>query len=248
MRVEPVAGLAALRTPEVHGYQAVQTYPQGDACERREGNGSVARRVAIQYKCCVFRANETYIEAVDEPARCAYVLAVCTPAACGLVTRDQYVLNAPAVVSDDERRALAQTVRDMFYHAYNGYLAHAFPRDALKPVTCAGAAFELGQIEMLTLIDTLDTLAILEDGPAFRHAVALVVARSSFDLDTAVSVFETTIRVLGGLLSAHLFAEDPARGLFAPGAYRGELLALARDLGDRLLPAFATPTGIPSPC
>ncbi|GLE03772.1 hypothetical protein PINS_up012674 [Pythium insidiosum] len=133
----------------------------------------------------------------------------------------------------------------MFYHAYNGYLRHAFPRDTLKPVTCTGAAFELGKIEMLTLIDTLDTLAILEDGPAFRHAVALVVARSSFDVDTEVSVFETTIRVLGGLLSAHLFAEDPARGLFAQGDYRGELLELARDLGDRLLPAFETPTGIP---
>ena len=31
----------------------------------------------------------------------------------------------------------------------------------------------------------------------------------SFDYDVNVSVFETTIRILGGLLSAHLFAIDP---------------------------------------
>ena len=49
-----------------------------------------------------------------------------------------------------------------------------------------------------------------------------------------------------GLLSAHIFAAD----LAASGQmywYNGELLDLARDLGDRLLPAFNTSTGIPYP-
>ncbi|RYY71721.1 hypothetical protein EON63_21490 [archaeon] len=68
-----------------------------------------------------------------------------------------------------------------------------------------------------------------------------------------VSVFETTIRVLGGLLSAHLLATDPFLGIYntslssldeGPG-YQGELLGLAIDLGGRLLPAFNTKTGIP---
>lgn len=55
-------------------------------------------------------------------------------------------------------------------------------------------------------------------------------------------MFETTIRVLGGLLSGHvLLAEDPG---LAPG-YDGLLLSLAADLGDRLLAAFDTPTGLP---
>jgi hypothetical protein len=57
-----------------------------------------------------------------------------------------------------------------------------------------------------------------------------------------VHVFETTIRVLGGLLSGHmLLADDPG---LAPG-YDGLLLRLAGDLGDRLLAAFDTPSGLP---
>ena len=58
-----------------------------------------------------------------------------------------------------------------------------------------------------------------------------------------MSVFETTIRVLGGLLSGHLLAVDASLNLTT--AYDGELLALALDLGERLAPAFETPTSIP---
>ena len=43
-----------------------------------------------------------------------------------------------------------------------------------------------------------------------------------------------------------MLATNPKRG-YELGWYRGELLALARDLGRRLLPAFNTPTGIPFP-
>ena len=89
-----------------------------------------------------------------------------------------------------------------------------------------------------------------------------------FDLDSKVQVFETVIRGLGGLLSAHLFAvgELPIRGYnpssLAKGqgtgseskikwsksfTYDGQLLRLAHDLGRRLLPVFSTSTGIPYP-
>eukprot|EP00501_MAST-03F_sp_TOSAG23-6_P000138 GSMAST32.ASY1.ANO1.141.1 assembled CDS len=53
-----------------------------------------------------------------------------------------------------------------------------------------------------------------------------------------VSVFETTIRILGGLLSAHMY--DCPECIYNDG-----LLLLAIDLADRLLPAFETSTGIP---
>lgn len=94
-----------------------------------------------------------------------------------------------------------------------------------------------------------------------------------FDLDSKVQVFETIIRGVGGLLSAHLFAvgELPIRdyepvkqpsqtgmaesgddldpGIAWPGGfkYKGQLLRLALDLGTRLLPAFYSPTGLPYP-
>ncbi|RMY66263.1 hypothetical protein D0863_08552 [Hortaea werneckii] len=87
-----------------------------------------------------------------------------------------------------------------------------------------------------------------------------------FDLDSKVQVFETNIRGVGGLLSAHLFAsgELPIRGYdpqWVDGGvdgeeviewedgwkYDGQLLRLAHDLASRLLPAFSTATGLPYP-
>lgn len=73
-----------------------------------------------------------------------------------------------------------------------------------------------------------------------------------FDIDAKVQVFETTIRGLGGLLSAHLFATNALPSLpksfRPPFAYKNELLYLAEDLGRRLLPALTdSPTGIPYP-
>ena len=48
-------------------------------------------------------------------------------------------------------------------------------------------------------------------------------------------------------LSAHQIAMElgPGERLGPPGWYEGGLLALAHDLGKRLLPAFDTPLGIP---
>lgn len=129
----------------------------------------------------------------------------------------------------------------------------------------------------LTLIDSLSTLAILASSPAerdslrdFEDGIAKVVefygdgTRGSkgqglrargFDLDSKVQVFETVIRGVGGLLSAHQFAVGhlPIRGYGATGrftngmVYDGQLLRLAQDLAERLLPAFHTPTGLPYP-
>ncbi|AEO53259.1 glycoside hydrolase family 47 protein [Thermothelomyces thermophilus ATCC 42464] len=145
----------------------------------------------------------------------------------------------------------------------------------------------------LTLIDSLSTLAILasappedgETGPKalrdFQDGVAALVEQygdgtsgpsgvglrgRGFDVDSKVQVFETVIRGVGGLLSAHLFAigalpitgynpRHPGDDLLHPRPvvwpngfrYDGQLLRLALDLGQRLLPAFYTRTGMPYP-
>ncbi|RRT57368.1 hypothetical protein B296_00029093, partial [Ensete ventricosum] len=52
------------------------------------------------------------------------------------------------------------------------------------------------------------------------------------------------IRVLGGLVSAHILATD-SKSRLEHGLYKNQLLDLARDLGQRFLPAFETPTGLP---
>jgi hypothetical protein len=68
----------------------------------------------------------------------------------------------------------------------------------------------------------------------------------SFNVSSTVQVFETTIRGMGGLLSAHLYASVPRLGQTIE-TYDGFLLAMAHDLGKRLLPAFDTESGIPHP-
>lgn len=40
----------------------------------------------------------------------------------------------------------------------------------------------------------------------FRRVVDLLIEKSNFDSDINVSVFETNIRIVGGLISAHLLS------------------------------------------
>lgn len=96
----------------------------------------------------------------------------------------------------------------------------------------------------MTLVDVLDTFVVLGDVQGFDTAVKNVIKVVSFDVNTRPQVFETTIRVLGGLLSAHIFASRPNQPFYLPW-YKDELLHMAHDLGNRLLPAFSTSTGIP---
>lgn len=102
----------------------------------------------------------------------------------------------------------------------------------------------------LTLVDTLDTLAVMRNTSEFKKAVQLVIDTVSFDTDSTVQVFEANIRILGALLSAHLLIVDPSQpfGDLRPPNYTKELLDLAHDLATRLLPAFENSTiGLPYP-
>lgn len=90
---------------------------------------------------------------------------------------------------------LRAEVRELFYHAYNGYLNYAYPLDELQPLTCRGV--DTWGSYSLTLIDALSTLAVLGNHTEFRRVVN-VLSELSFDSDINVSVFETNIRIVGG--------------------------------------------------
>jgi len=110
-------------------------------------------------------------------------------------------------MSKEEKQGLMEKAKEMFYHAYNNYMEHAYPADELMPLSCKGRwrTKENNRGDMddvlgnysLTLIDTLDTLVVLGDLPEFDRAVSKVIADVSFDRDVIVSVFEINIRVLG---------------------------------------------------
>ncbi|RQM19868.1 hypothetical protein B5M09_006229 [Aphanomyces astaci] len=123
-----------------------------------------------------------------------------------------------------EKQHLQEKAKEMFFHGYNSYMTHAYPWDELKPLSCEGRRWD--RKERGDLDDALGGFALTV----------------SFDRDVTVSVFESTIRVIGGLLSAHMLATAVGSMHLA---YQGELLDLAVDLGTRLLPAFNTKTGLP---
>lgn len=221
-------------------------------------------------------------------------------------------------MSKETRSKNKEKLVQMFTHAYDSYMYNAFPASELKPLSCKGGVFNLVKLPCLTLIDTIDTLILMRNYTEFARSVERLreederaklrfferkrksnrskIGRPGevggiFAFNEDVSVFETNIRVLGGLLSAHqlaivafekydikipachifnfkgsvgsgsvmigpvndtsCFYEDP----YNPRAqvfvskkiwkYDGFLLDLALDIGQRLLPAFETDTGIP---
>ncbi|XP_065674366.1 ER degradation-enhancing alpha-mannosidase-like protein 1 isoform X2 [Hydra vulgaris] len=163
--------------------------------------------------------------------------------------------------TEEQRIRLKEKAKEMFYFGYDNYMKYAFPLDELNPIYCKGRGPDLNNLDninindvlggySLTLIDALDMLAIVGNQSEFKSAVKLVLSHVSFDQDNVVQVFEATIRVLGGLLSAHLLITDPDEpfGKLKPLDYDNDLLTLAHDLANRLLPAFdSTNTGVPWP-
>ena len=82
-------------------------------------------------------------------------------------------------------------------------------------------------------VDGLDTMILMGMTDEAAQTREYIVKNLSFDRDIYVKNFEITIRLLGGLLSSYQLTGDK------------RLLALADDLGTRLLPAFNSPTGMP---
>uniref|UniRef100_A0A1A9WGD0 alpha-1,2-Mannosidase n=1 Tax=Glossina brevipalpis TaxID=37001 RepID=A0A1A9WGD0_9MUSC len=131
----------------------------------------------------------------------------------------------------------------MFQHAYDGYLRYASDYDELRPLTCDGV--DTWGSYSLTLIDALDTLAIMGNYTEFRRVVNLLENKMNFNKDINVSVFETNIRIVGGLLSAHLLSKNAGVALESGWPCQGPLLRMAENVAKRLLPAFDTATGMP---
>jgi mannosidase alpha-like ER degradation enhancer 2 len=123
-------------------------------------------------------------------------------------------------------------VRAEFLHAWRGYESYAWGHDELRPLTKTHHDWYEQPLYM-TQVDALDTLILLglKDEAAKTHT--FIVNNLSFDKDIYVQNFEITIRHLGGLLACYQLTGDK------------RLLALAEDLGTRLLPVFNSKTGIP---
>jgi glycosyl hydrolase family 47 len=132
-----------------------------------------------------------------------------------------------------DRAVFASRVREEFLHAWKGYERYAWGHDELRPLTRTSRDWHDEQSLLMTPVDALDTMLLMGLTAEAEKAKTLILERLSFDKDISVKNFEITIRVLGGLLSSYQMTGDR------------RLLALAEDLGTRLLPVFDSPTGMP---
>ncbi|CAJ0571525.1 unnamed protein product, partial [Mesorhabditis spiculigera] len=198
------------------------------------------------------------------PSRLIILLLIWVPS--DVISRNPFLLGyeeAKAVeFSAGEKENARRLAKEMFYFGYDNYMAYAWPMDELDPIHCTGRGPDREHPEninindvlgdySLTLIDSLSSLVVFDDPDEFQSAVKTVISTVSFERNSTVQVFEATIRVIGSLLSAHMFASSSATGPFSrfviPG-YQGELLSMAHDLIGRLMPAFeGTRTGLPYP-
>src|SRR6266850_1391171 len=128
--------------------------------------------------------------------------------------------------------ATANQVRQEFLHAWNGYKRYAWGHDELKPLSKSHRDWH-GTSLYMTPVDALDTMILMGLDDEARKTREFIVNNLSFDRDIYAKNFEITIRMLGGLLSSYQLTGDK------------RLLALADELGKRLLPAFNSPTGMP---
>eukprot|EP01083_Nonionella_stella_P289881 986443_1 len=133
-------------------------------------------------------------------------------------------------INSDTLSERSYAIKSAFLHAWHGYAKHALGHDEILPVSDV-ASDSWGGLGA-TLIDSLDTMMIMQLDEEFKVAREQL-HQVKFDIDLKVSFFETTIRHLGGLIGAYEMTEDKF------------ILQQAITLGDHLLPAFNTRSGMP---
>ncbi|MDP4282591.1 MAG: glycoside hydrolase family 47 protein, partial [Bacteroidota bacterium] len=136
------------------------------------------------------------------------------------------------VFTDQMKTDECKKVKAACIYAWNGYKQYAQGYDAFKPLSHQGYNWYDTSLCM-TPVDAFDTFILMGLRKEAHEAKNLIFSRMNLDVDQEIQLFEVSIRVMGGLLSAYEMDGDQ------------RFLQLAHDLGNRLLPAFSSPTGMP---
>lgn len=138
----------------------------------------------------------------------------------------------PPSVQQKSPGPMALEVRSEFLYAWNAYKQYAWGHDELKPLSM-GYRDWYSESLLMTPVDALDTMILMGLKDEADKTRDYIATHLSFDQDIEVKNFEITIRLMGGLLSSYQLTNDK------------RLLDLAENLGNRLLPVFNSPTGMP---
>lgn len=131
----------------------------------------------------------------------------------------------PSALQDPRAAAVRSAIR----HAWQGYVAFAWGHDELRPLSKGFSDSFCGS--GVTVVDSMSTLWLAGLKDEFNAAREWVIAKNYSTF--SCNMFETNIRVVGGLLSAAALSNDPA------------LVSVAKVIVDRMVPSFGTASGIP---
>jgi mannosidase alpha-like ER degradation enhancer 2 len=137
-----------------------------------------------------------------------------------------------AKFSEEMKMEMCSKVKEAAQHAWKGYKDYAWGADDLKPLTKTSKTWYKKSM-LMTPVDAFDTFTLLGLTTEAKEAKELILTKLDFNIDNEVQVFEITIRLLAGLLTGYEMDGDK------------KFLTLAKDLGDRLMPAFNSKTGMP---
>lgn len=137
-----------------------------------------------------------------------------------------------AKFSEEMKNEMCNNVKVAAQHAWQGYKQYAWGADDLKPLTKQPRNWYKKSM-LMTPVDAFDTFTLLGLSEEAKEAKELILTKLDFNIDNDVQVFEITIRLLAGLITAYELDGNK------------KFLSLAKELGDRLMPAFNTPTGMP---
>lgn len=146
-----------------------------------------------------------------------------------------------------DQAARADAVVEMFRFAWEGYAKYAFPNDELRPQNNSFTNSRNGW--GVTAFDALSTAIVMEQTDIVNFILDYVPT-VNFNKTVApaggrVSLFETNIRYLGGMISAYDLLTGPFSHLDVDAENVNALLTQATNLADVLKFAFDTPSGIP---
>ncbi|USW55058.1 Putative glycoside hydrolase family 47, six-hairpin glycosidase-like superfamily [Septoria linicola] len=147
--------------------------------------------------------------------------------------------------SSEEANQRANAVKEAFEFSWAGYYEYAFPNDELYPVTNGFGNSRNGW--GASAADALSTALIMGEKEIVNQILDYVpsINWAVSSEDSVVSLFETTIRYLGGLLSGYDLLSGPLADLAEDDSKVASLLDQAQNLANNLSFAFDTPTGIP---
>ncbi|CUT98991.1 mannosyl oligosaccharide 12 alpha mannosidase [Echinococcus multilocularis] len=128
-------------------------------------------------------------------------------------------------------------IREMTKHAWSNYVKYAWGHNELRPLSKTFHDTDiLGRVPLgATIVDSIDTLYIMGLEEEYKQAADWIRGKLDFsNAPTEVSVFEVTIRFVGGLLSIYSMTRDKA------------FLDRSVSILNNLLPAFDEKTGLPA--